>query len=281
MSFFESSSGMGERGVALLEILLLSGFATQSAAVVLLRFLGIIDPLGELNLRILFLFTVTDTILILLIVSLLQWRRGGWVDPFGLRPADMRQEMKVGFFLSIPFFLVLVLGSDWFFRHFLPELHTRENPILKMLKNSQDLAYLLTTGILAGAVREEIQRAFVLNRLQKLFLRWESEKPEYVQDVSDQTRLHSEQMGSIHEKTETTGGVYSPGIWIGLIAWSLFFGFGHRVQGPDAVITTFVAGFLLGCVFLWRKSVIGPMACHGLANTAAILGAYYFPGLVH
>jgi membrane protease YdiL (CAAX protease family) len=244
---------IAERIIALLEILLVSGIATQSAAIVLLHSLGVGDPAGESTLKGLFLLTAVDTVFILLLVGLLQWKRGGLVEPFGLRLAKLPREAAIGFALGFPCFLTFVVGGDWFFRQFLPQLHTRENPILKMLTGDRDLAFLLATGIVAGAVREEFQRAFVLDRLQKLF------PP---------------------GKPPVQSTYFTPGIWIGLTVWSLLFGLGHRMQGPDAVIVTFVAGFLLGCLFLWRRSVVAPMVCHGVANTAAILMAFFFPNLL-
>src|SRR5437867_9800166 len=82
----EHSMRMAERVIALLEILLLSGILTQSAAIGLLYSFGLIDTAGEFTARGLFLLTAADTILILLLVGLLQWKRGGLVEPFGLSP---------------------------------------------------------------------------------------------------------------------------------------------------------------------------------------------------
>ena len=80
--------------------------------------------------------------------------------------------------------------------------------------------------MVAGGVREEIQRAFLLRR----FERW---------------------LG---------------GVGVGVVVTSLSFGVGHIIQGFDAAIATGVLGAFWGVVYLRRRSVIAPVVSHSGFN---------------
>jgi membrane protease YdiL (CAAX protease family) len=76
--------------------------------------------------------------------------------------------------------------------------------------------------LIAGGVREEIQRAFLLHRFEG----W---------------------LG---------GGMF------GVIVTSVAFGAGHLLQGYDAAIVTGMLGALWGVVYLRRRSAVAPMVSH-------------------
>src|SRR5258708_36247090 len=76
--------------------------------------------------------------------------------------------------------------------------------------------------VVAGGVREELQRAFLLRRFER-----------------------------------SLGGAT-----VGLVVASAAFGVGHLVQGVDAVIATALLGAFWGVVYLRRRSVIAPMVSH-------------------
>lgn len=96
----------------------------------------------------------------------------------------------------------------------------------------------LIVAIVAGGVREELQRAFVLHRFRQ----------------------------------------YLGGPIVGLVITSLLFGLGHTLQGWDAALITGVLGALWGAAYLWRRSAIGPMVNHSLFNTVELLGAAFTSG---
>ena len=84
--------------------------------------------------------------------------------------------------------------------------------------------------VLAGGVREEVQRAFLLRRFEQ----W---------------------LG---------GGA------VGLVVTSVLFGAGHRIQGLDAAVATGVLGAFWGLVYLRRRSVVAPVVSHaGFESSAA------------
>ena len=85
--------------------------------------------------------------------------------------------------------------------------------------------------MVAGGVREEIQRGFVLRRFEQYL----------------------------------GGGV------TGLIVFSALFGLGHLEQGRDVALATAVLGAFWGAIFLRRRSIAGPMVGHAGFNLAQVI----------
>jgi membrane protease YdiL (CAAX protease family) len=108
-----------------------------------------------------------------------------------------------------------------------PSLHTVEhNPLQDLLQSPADAGVFAVVVVIAGGVREEIQRAFLLQR----FERW-------------------------------LGGAAT-----GIVVVSAAFGSGHLLQGADAAITTAILGAIWGIVYLRRRSVVAPMVGHSGFN---------------
>jgi membrane protease YdiL (CAAX protease family) len=108
-------------------------------------------------------------------------------------------------------------------QHFAPSLHTvPENPLQALLKSKRNALLFALVVIVAGGVREEIQRAFLLHRFEQ----W---------------------LG---------GGT------VGVIVTSVAFGAGHLLQGVDAAIATGLLGAFWGVVYLRRRSIVAPMISH-------------------
>jgi membrane protease YdiL (CAAX protease family) len=108
-----------------------------------------------------------------------------------------------------------------------PQLHNvPDNPLQGLIGTRESAALFAIVVVVAGGVREEIQRAFVLNR----FERW---------------------LGG-----RTTG----------VIVASAAFGAGHLMQGYDAAIATAVLGAFWAVVYVQRRSVIAPMISHSGFN---------------
>ena len=106
---------------------------------------------------------------------------------------------------------------------FAPWLHNVErNPLEEMLRTPGDAAIFAVVVVVAGGVREEVQRAFILRR----FERW---------------------LG---------------GATVGVVIASAVFGAGHALQGGDAVVATALLGAFWGVVYLRRRSIVGPMISH-------------------
>ena len=112
-----------------------------------------------------------------------------------------------------------------------PWLHTvPHNPLQDLVRTPKDAALFAVVLIVAGGIREEVQRAFLLRR----FERW-------------------------------LGGPR-----VGLVVTSVAFGAGHFVQGADAVVATAALGAFWGSVYLRRRSVGAPVVSHAGFNVLQV-----------
>jgi membrane protease YdiL (CAAX protease family) len=105
------------------------------------------------------------------------------------------------------------------------------NPFEALAGDSlQDAALLLLVAIIGGGVREELQRAFLLDRFERYL---------------------------------------GPG-WLGVVLLSIAFGLGHLPQGQDAAIATGAMGAFWAVVYLRRRSSVAPMVSHALFNALQV-----------
>jgi membrane protease YdiL (CAAX protease family) len=216
-------------GRALVEVALCSGFPTQLVLIAVMiaagatqgYTVGFLVPLLWL-----------DT---LLVVGLAWWflRRSGdeprWIwlgEPSWLR------EAAYGLFVVFPAVTLLIAalsaGLTWAW----PWLHNvADNPLKALLQTPRDTALMTVTVMIAGGLREEAQRAFVLTRFR-----------------------------------QSLGGSV-----LGLLFFSLAFGAGHVQQGWDAVILTSLLGLIWGVVYLVRGSIVAPVVSHAAFDVIQVL----------
>jgi len=108
-------------------------------------------------------------------------------------------------------------------QRFAPSLHTVEhNPLQELMKSPRDAWLFALVLLVAGGIREEVQRAFLIHR----FDGW---------------------LG---------GGA------TGVAVTSIAFGAGHLLQGIDAALATGLLGAFWGAVYLRRRSCVAPMVSH-------------------
>jgi membrane protease YdiL (CAAX protease family) len=113
-----------------------------------------------------------------------------------------------------------------------PRLHNvASNPMQDLISGPRNAAIFAVVVVVAGGVREEIQRAFILHRFD----------------------------------------VWLGGGTVGLIVGSIAFGAGHIVQGYDAAVATGLLGVFWGAVYLRRRSVIAPIVSHSGFNLLELL----------
>lgn len=222
---------------AWLEILICSGYPTQIVLGMLLKDAGL-APLtadGSLSATFVFALSLGDTAVL---VSLILW----FLIRNGERPRDVflghrhaAREAVVGV-LSVPFVVAMVIALMVLIRVFLPFLHNvPDNPLEGLLGTQTGLWMFLVVVIVAGGLREELQRAFLLHRFRH----------------------------------DLGRGV------VGLVITSMAFGLGHTLQGWDAAILTGALGATWGMIYLTRGSAIAPIVSHSLFNTAELLRAFF------
>ena len=229
-------TSLGDRLVAIGEVTLCSGFPTQLGLIVLFTLAGAapLTAAGQLSLPYLVVLELADAALVLLLVWLLL--RAHAERPvaafFGTRRFGGEVLLGIGL---VPAALLLVAVTFSIMVRVAPWLHNvPENPLEALIRSPADAVWFGVVAVVAGGLREEVQRAFILRRFEQ----------------------------------HLGGGV------IGLVIFSVAFGLGHVVQGWDAVVATGLLGAFWGTVYLTRRSVVAPIVCHAIFNLIEILIAY-------
>lgn len=218
---------------AVAEVLLCSSVPTQLLIAFALRLAGwtAFDEAGQLSLPFVFTLSVVDTLVLVALMAALTVARGERVSDlwWGTRPIG--KEISLGAMLiPIVFLMVVVLLN--LLMALAPWLHNvPTNPLEQMAGTASGAALLAIVAILAGGVREELQRAFLLRRFEQ----------------------------------------HLGGPMVGLVVLSVAFGLGHIVQGFDAVITTGLLGAFWAAVYLRRRSAVAPVVSHAGFNTLEVL----------
>jgi len=209
--------------VALIEVVICSDFLTQIAIGATLAAAGY-QPLvsGRLNIEYVVILSLGDSLLLIALILLMLTTHGERPRDvlFGLRsPA---REIAVGLPLI---FVALAIGAAVLLSilRWAPSLHTVvDNPLRELLRSPRDAWLFALVVLVAGGVREEIQRAFLLHRFK----------------------------------------VWLGGPAVGLAVTSVAFGAGHLMQGADATIATGLLGAFWGVIYLRRRSCVAPMVSH-------------------
>jgi membrane protease YdiL (CAAX protease family) len=218
---------------AWVEILLCSGYPTQIVVGQLLIAIGVkpLLPNGSLSSTFVFLLSMVDTVALVGLILVFMLRRGERpADVFfgGRRPLG---EIRAGI-LSVPLVIAVMIALMLAVRRFVPSLHNvPDNPLEGMIGTGINMWMFLGVVIVAGGVREELQRAFLLHRFR--------------------------------------GDLGQP--WMGLFITSLAFGMGHTLQGLDAAIVTGTLGAIWGAMYLARGGALAGMVSHALFNSGEVL----------
>ena len=227
-----------DRAAAAFEVILCSGFPTQSVIIVLLDLAGLHAKLpdGKLSPAFVFALSLLDTVLVIgLIAFFFRARRESIREElFGWRPPGREALVGTGL-IAVSFFVLLVVMAV--LRLALPWLrNVPHNPLAELVRTPADAMVFAFVVTIAGGVREEVQRAFVLRRFER----------------------------------------YLGGGAVGLVCFSLLFGLGHLEQGNDVAIATALLGAFWGAVFLARRSIVAPMVAHAGFNLTQVANFVVF-----
>jgi membrane protease YdiL (CAAX protease family) len=222
-----------QRVGALIEVLLCSGYPTQIILLGLLTGLGfeMQTETGRLSPTFVPILSLADAVLVtgLVFFFINAHRESPRELLLGDRP--IFREALVGIIL-MPLLLVLVFLLLALILTFAPQLHNvPRNPFEDMLQTRSDAVAFAIVVLVAGGVREEIQRGFIPRRFQQ----------------------------------------YLGGGAVGLFVFSALFGLGHIDQGIDAALATALLGAAWGAVYLVRRSIVAPMVSHAAFNLAQLL----------
>ena len=222
-----------ERVGALVEIVICSGFPTQVLLILVMRGFGIpmraVD--GRLSPPFIFALSLVDAALVIgLVLMFLRAHHESARDVL-LGRVRLIREALIGIatlpavFMLVTLVLVLVL-------RFAPGLHNvASNPFEDMLRTRTDAIIFAVVVMIAGGVREEVQRGFIAHRADR----------------------------------------YLGGAFGGIAVYSVFFGAGHADQGYDAMLAIGLLGFLWGLLYISRRSIMAPLVSHAMFNLAQLL----------
>ena len=221
------------RATAIGEILLCSSVPTQIAIGVLLRLGGLspVDADGQLSLLFVLILSVADTVLLIGLMVVLTRAHGESATAlwFGERPIAREALVGAGIVPAVFLMVVVVLNV---LRLVAPWLHNvPTNPLEQLAATPGQATIFAVVAILAGGVREELQRAFLLQRFAR----------------------------------------HLGGPVVGVIVLNVAFGVGHIVQGWDAVVTTGLLGAFWAVVYLRRQSSVAPIVSHSGFNALEVL----------
>ncbi len=226
----------GDRLAALAEVTLCSGFPTQLGLILVFTLLGAAqtDASGQLSLAYIVALSLADAALILTLVWLLLRAHGEQpVDVF-IGTRSFKREAWLGLTL-VPAAFIITAVAFGIMLQFAPSLrNVPENPLETLIQSPVAAVWFGVVAVIAGGLREEVQRAFILRRFER----------------------------------------YLGGAVTGLVIFSVAFGLGHLMQGRDAAIVTGLLGAFWGLVYLTRRSIVAPVVCHGIFNLVEIVIAY-------
>ncbi len=234
-----ASARWAPRIVAIVEIVLCSDYPTQFAIGQLLAAVGFVpfDAHGGLSVRFVVAVSLADAVVLSGMILLLLLAHGERPTDvlFGRRPIAREAAAGVPLvFVALGLGILVLLPIQ----RFAPWLHTvAHNPLQDLIRTPRNALLFAVVVIVAGGVREEIQRAFILTR----FERW---------------------LG---------GGA------VGIVVSSIAFGAGHLVQGADAAVATGLLGAFWGLVYLRRRSIVAPMVSHAGFDLLQIGVGFFAP----
>jgi membrane protease YdiL (CAAX protease family) len=222
---------------ALIQVLLVCGIPTLMFVMSVL-ILGTNLPVydgSNFTLEFFALSSLLDTALIALLIRVFLLLSGETSrDVFlGVRPS-WREALR-GLAL-VPVLLLAVSGIGFGLRFIAPWTHNvAVNPYDTYMHSPIEASIFIIVVVLAGGVREELQRAFILHRF-------------------------AQRLG---------------GAWIGLGIYTIIFGALHFGQGIDAAVPVAVLGVVWGVLYLKRRSAVMGMVSHAGFDTAQVLLTFF------
>ncbi|MCY4662258.1 MAG: type II CAAX endopeptidase family protein [Acidobacteria bacterium] len=221
------------RAQAVLEVAVCSGFPTQLLLGAALATIGLraMGDAGNLSFGYVVTLSLVDAVLVVGLIGFFLRARGESLRELVLGGRSPRAEARLGLLL-VPALVAGVIAGTTLLGWVAPGLrNVPENPFESLLDTPGRVALFAIVAIVAGGIREELQRAFILRRFEQ----------------------------------------HLGGGWLGLVIFSTAFGLGHQIQGWDAAILTGLLGAGWGAMYLIRRSAVAPMVSHAGFNVAEIL----------
>jgi membrane protease YdiL (CAAX protease family) len=225
-----------DRVQALFEVLLLSGLISSFLAAIPIAGFYHKDAQSLLkDARTVSLYLLLESAITFLILAFLMKVHRESIGSLGLRWEHWRRNALIG--LAVVPFLFMINGVvALIFKIYLPKYFLEQNPLTQIIHTPEQLALFILSALVAGGIKEELQRAFIINRFRSLL-----------------------------------GGAV-----VGLVLWSLAFGAGHYIQGAQGIVIASMYGFFFGVIYLLSGSLVAPIVAHAAYDTLALLASWYF-----
>lgn len=230
------------RTIAAIEMVFICGIPTQlvvAAALIIFVEMPFYDDAGRLSLQFIAMVSLIDTALIAVLLRAFLERGGETSRSVFLGTRPLGREVVRGL-AYLPVVFLAVTGVVLGLRYIAPWLHTvKQSPFDAYFGSPLDAAIMLAVVVLAGGVREELQRAFILHRTGQHF-----------------------------------GGVgFADGRYLGLLLYSPLFAILHYDQGLDIVVAVGLLGLFWGMTYMRRRSVVTGMVNHAGFNAGQVIAA--------
>jgi membrane protease YdiL (CAAX protease family) len=227
-----------DRVQAVLEIILVSGLISSFLAYLPFSTLpGWNAGLLLNSAKFVSLYLLLESGITLLLLAMILKARGESLYALGLCFEPWKPNVILGL-LVVPLLFLINGAVNLFFRVYLPRYYTERNPLTESVRSPQQLLLFIVAALIAGGIKEELQRAFILNRFRR----------------------------------------YLGGAGIGLVVWSFAFGAGHYVQGAQGITAAAVYGLIFGIIYLATGNLIAPIIAHGAYDALALLGYWFTAG---
>jgi membrane protease YdiL (CAAX protease family) len=185
---------------------------------------------GHLSPPFVFTLSLVDAVLVVGLVVLFLRAHHESVRRVLFGERSILREALIGVAVLPALFVVALVVLGLILR-FAPHLHdVARNPLGDMLKNRNDALMFAGVVMIAGGVREEVQRGFIVHRFAG----------------------------------------YLGGAGWGIALYSVFFGLGHAEQGTDAMIVTGLLGVLWGLLYVARRSIVSSLVSHAGFNLSQL-----------
>jgi membrane protease YdiL (CAAX protease family) len=216
---------------AAFQVILVSGIPTQMVVFIFLIGNGsamgtdgstlTVDP-AKISLQFFAMTSLLDTALIAILIRVFLAVSGESSHDVFLGRRRVAGEIKRGLLL-IPLLWVAVIAIMFVITTWLPWLHNvPKNPYESYMDTPLKAGIFIVVVILAGGVREELQRAFIIYRFE-----------------------------------QSLGGA-----WLGLALYSIVFGLFHLQQGVDVALVVGGMGLLWGILYIRRRSAVTAIVSH-------------------
>lgn len=217
-----------QRIVALLEVIICSDFPTQLVLGATFYAFGFQQerPDGSLNLAFIAVLSLVDAVVLIGLIVFFLRAHGESPRELLLGRRPIGQEGRLGLPLSFAA-LAIAFAAILLIQQFAPWLHTEDkNPLQELLTTPRGAAVMAVVLVVAGGIREEVQRAFLLSRFEQ----------------------------------------WLGGPTVGVLVASVGFGAGHIIQGADVAVVTALLGMFWAVIYLRRRSIVAPVVSHSGFN---------------